>query len=78
MMIGNPFLTINKARLGYPGFFHIFVIKGIKGRFRGFCTGLPHSLHRNPFPTISLGFFHHLPTTKNPSTLSTNGYRKGY
>ena len=33
----------------------------------GFCTGLPHSLHRNPFPTISLSYFHHLPTTtENP------------
>ena len=26
MMIGNPFLTISKAKWSYPGFFHVFLI----------------------------------------------------
>ena len=28
MMIGNLFLTINKAKYGLPRIFHIFIIKG--------------------------------------------------
>ena len=50
-------------------FFQFFLsASDTEGGFKGFCSGLSHTLHRNPFPTISLGCFHHLTTTttKNP------------
>ena len=58
-MTGNQFLTINKPKWGYPGFFLYFsnqrTPKEDFGDFARFCTGFHHSLHQNPFPTTSLG-----------------------
>ena len=65
MIIGNPFLTINKAKWGYPRFF-IFIQS--RDTEVGFTLRL-HSLHQNPFPTISLGCF---PPLRIPWSLDFN------
>ena len=62
MIIRNPFLTIGQNETTQD--FSIF----IQSRYtEGGFTIRFHALHQNPFSTISLGCFHHLPiTTKNP------------
>ena len=75
MMTGNPFLTIRQN--GATRIFKYFSNQGPPKEDLGdFITHLPRSLDQNPFPTISLRCFHDLPTTKNTSTLSANGYQK--
>ena len=52
MMIGNPFLTISKAKWGYPGFLHIYPIKGHIGRIYTEASFFAPKPFSNNFPLL--------------------------
>ena len=55
-----------------PLFLIFSPVSDTEERFREFCVGLSHSLHRKPFPMISLGCLHHLPITTKYSYFDFN------